>query len=57
MFQLAFTKATDQTSHLFPVGGKISDMHLEQWINIKSCVKIGINASEMLVLLTLAYRA
>jgi hypothetical protein len=28
------------------VGGKMSDKNLEQWINIKFCVKIGKSASE-----------
>jgi len=33
----------------------MSDKNLEQWINIKFCVKIGKNASETLALLTVAY--
>jgi hypothetical protein len=33
----------------------MSDKILEQWINIKFCVKIGKSASEMLALLILAY--
>jgi hypothetical protein len=33
----------------------MSDKNLEQWINIKFCVKIGKSASEMLALLTMAY--
>jgi hypothetical protein len=39
----------------YAVGGKMSDKNLEQWINIKFCVKIGKSFSEMLALLTLAY--
>jgi hypothetical protein len=39
----------------YTAGGKMSDKNLEQWINIKFCVKIGKSASETLVLLTLAY--
>ena len=34
---------------------KMSDKNLEQWINIKFCVKIGKSASETLALLTVAY--
>jgi hypothetical protein len=64
MFQLAFTSATDQMSRSFPssrgssacpwytVGGNMSDKILEQWINIKFCVKIGKSAGETLALLT-----
>jgi len=37
------------------VGGKMSDKNLEQWINIKFCVKIVKSASETLALLTVAY--
>jgi len=37
------------------VGRKMSDKNLEQWINIKFCVKIGKSASETLALLTVAY--
>jgi hypothetical protein len=33
----------------------MSDKNLEQWINIKFCVKIGKSAGETLALLTLAY--
>jgi hypothetical protein len=33
----------------------MSDKNLEQWINIKFCVKIGRSASETLALLTAAY--
>jgi hypothetical protein len=33
----------------------MSDKNLEQWINIKFCVKIGKSVSETLALLTLAY--
>jgi len=33
----------------------MSDKNLEQWINIRFCVKIGRSASEMFVLLTVAY--
>jgi hypothetical protein len=33
----------------------MSDKKLEQWINIKLCVKIGKSASEMSALLTVAY--
>jgi len=33
----------------------MSDRNLEQWINIKFCVKIGKGASETLALLTVAY--
>jgi hypothetical protein len=33
----------------------MSDKNLEQWINIKICVKIGKSATETLALLTLAY--
>jgi len=36
-------------------GGKMSDRNLDQWINIKFCVKIGKSASETLALLTVAY--
>ena len=39
----------------YMVGGKMSDKNLEQWINIKYCVKTGKSASETLVLLTVAY--
>jgi hypothetical protein len=39
----------------YTVGGKISDKNLEQWINIKFCVKIGKSASETLALLTVVY--
>jgi hypothetical protein len=39
----------------YTVGRKISDKNLEQWINIKFCVKTGKSASETLALLTLAY--
>ena len=39
----------------YTVGGKMSDKHLEQRINIKLCVKIGKSASETLALLTEAY--
>jgi hypothetical protein len=67
MFQLAFTRATEQTSHLFPssrgsstylwytAGGKLSDKNLEQRINIRFCVKISRSASDMFSLLTFAY--
>jgi hypothetical protein len=67
MFQLAFTRATDQMSRSCPssrgssiypwytVGGKMIDKNLEQRINIKFCVKISKSASEMLALLTVAY--
>jgi hypothetical protein len=40
---------------LYTVGGKISDKNLEQWINVKFCVKIGKSASETLASLTVAY--
>jgi hypothetical protein len=40
---------------MYSAGGKVSDKNLEQWINIKFCVKIGNSASEILALLTLAY--
>jgi hypothetical protein len=33
----------------------MSDKNLEQWINMKFCVKIGKSASGMLALLTVAY--
>jgi len=33
----------------------MSDKNLEQWINIKFCVKIGKSASETLALVTVAY--
>jgi len=33
----------------------MSDKNLEQWINIKFCVKIGKSVSETLALLTVAY--
>jgi len=33
----------------------MSDRNLDQWINIKFCVKIGKSASETLALLTVAY--
>ena len=33
----------------------MSDKNLEQWINIKFCVKFGKSASETLALLTVAY--
>jgi len=33
----------------------MSDKNLEQWINIKFCVKIGKSANETLALLTVAY--
>jgi hypothetical protein len=39
----------------YTVGGKMSDKNLEQWTNIKFCVKTGKSASEVLALLTLAY--
>jgi hypothetical protein len=39
----------------YTVGGKMSDKNLEQWIKIKSCVKIGKSGSKTLTLLTLAY--
>jgi len=39
----------------YTVGEKMSDKNLEQWINIKFCVKIGKSASETLALLTVAY--
>jgi len=39
----------------YTVGGKMSDKNLEQWINIKFCVKFGKSASETLALLTVAY--
>jgi hypothetical protein len=67
MFELGFTWPTDQTTCSFPsnsgssthpwytVGAKVSDKNLEKWINIKSCMKIGRSASEMLTVLTLAY--
>jgi len=67
MFQLAFTWTTDQMSRSFPssrgsstclwytVGGKVSYKNLEQWINIKFCVKIGKSTSEILALLTVTY--
>jgi len=37
------------------VSQKVSGKNLEQWINVKFCVKIGKSASEMLALLTVAY--
>jgi hypothetical protein len=37
------------------VGGKMGDKNLEQWINIKFCVKIGKSAREMSAPLTVAY--
>jgi hypothetical protein len=37
------------------VGRKMSDKNLEQWINLKFCMKAGKSASETLALLTLAY--
>jgi hypothetical protein len=37
------------------VAGNMSDMNLEQRINIKFCVKTGKSASETLALLTVAY--
>jgi hypothetical protein len=40
---------------LYTVGGKMSNRSLEQWINIKFCVKIGKSTSETLALLTVAY--
>ena len=67
MFQLAFTRATDQTSRSIPssrgsstclwytVSGRMSDKKLEQQINIKFCVKIGKSTSEMSAILTVAY--
>jgi hypothetical protein len=60
MFKLAFRRVTDQMSRSSPssngsstypwyiFGGKMSDEHPEQRINIKFCVKIGKSASEML---------
>jgi hypothetical protein len=33
----------------------MSDKDLEQWVNIKFCMKIGKNTGETLTLLTLAY--
>ena len=39
----------------YTVGGKMSDKNLEQWINIKFCVKIGKSDSETLALLIVAY--
>jgi hypothetical protein len=33
----------------------MSDKNLEQWINIKFCVKNGQSANETLVILTLSY--
>jgi hypothetical protein len=39
----------------YTVGGKMNDKNLEQWINIKFCVKICKSASDTLVLLTVAY--
>jgi hypothetical protein len=33
----------------------MSDKNLEQWINIKFCVKIGKSASETLALLTVSF--
>ena len=38
----------------YAVGGKMSDKNMEQWINIKFCVKICKSASETLALLTMA---
>jgi hypothetical protein len=43
----------NRTCSWYTVGGKMSDKNLEQWINIKFCVWIGANASEVLALLTL----
>jgi hypothetical protein len=37
------------------IRGILSDKNLEQWTNIKFCVKTGKSASEALALLTLAY--
>jgi hypothetical protein len=39
----------------YTVGGNMSDKNLEQRINIKVCLKIGISASETLALLTVVY--
>jgi transposase len=39
----------------YTVGRKMNDKNLEQWINIKFCVKIGKSASETLALLRVAY--
>jgi len=39
----------------YTVGGKVSYKNLEQWINIKFCVKIGKSTSEILALLTVTY--
>jgi hypothetical protein len=39
----------------YPVGSKMSVKNLEQWINIKLCVKIGKCACEISALLTMAY--
>jgi hypothetical protein len=37
------------------VGSKMRDKNLEQWINIKFCMKIGKSTRETLELLTLPY--
>jgi hypothetical protein len=39
----------------YTVGEKMSDKNVEQWINVKFCMKIGKSASEILALLTMAY--
>jgi hypothetical protein len=66
MFQLAFTRATDQMDRSSPsnrgsgtclwytVDGKMSDKNHEQRINNGVCVKISKSVSETLALITLA---
>jgi hypothetical protein len=39
----------------YTVSRKMCDKNIEQWINIKFCVKTGKSASETLALLTLAF--
>jgi hypothetical protein len=58
MFQLAFTRATDQLGGSFPSrtcrGTLVSDKTMEQRPNMKFYVKISKDASETSALLTLA---
>jgi hypothetical protein len=39
----------------YAVGREMSNNNLEQWINVRFCVKLSKSASEMLALFTLAY--
>ena len=50
------SRAAEEVVRLwYMVGRKMSDKNLEQWINIRFCVKIGRSASEMLAPLAVAY--